>query len=56
LSSAIATSAAFLLIGSLKSRWTARKAWQSGLETLVIGGIAAIIAFAAGHFLALWLS
>lgn len=56
LSSAIATSAAFLLIGSLKSRWTFRSAWHSALETLVIGGIAAIIAFAAGHFLAKFLS
>lgn len=55
-SSALATSAAFVLIGSLKSRWTVRSAWHSGLETLVIGGIAAIIAFATGHFLARLLS
>jgi VIT1/CCC1 family predicted Fe2+/Mn2+ transporter len=54
--SAIAASAAFLLIGSIKSRWTIQPAWRSALETLVIGGIAAIIAFATGHFLALWLS
>jgi VIT1/CCC1 family predicted Fe2+/Mn2+ transporter len=56
LSSAVAASAAFLMIGSLKSRWTVRSAWRSGLETLVIGGIAAIIAFATGHFLARLLS
>ena len=56
LSSAVATSVAFLLIGSFKSRWSLRPAWRSGLETLVIGGVAAGLAFAAGHFMALWLS
>ncbi|MCC6889716.1 MAG: VIT1/CCC1 transporter family protein [Hyphomicrobiales bacterium] len=54
--SAVATSVAFLLIGSLKSRWSVRPAWQSGLETLAIGGIAAVLAYAAGHFLAPLLS
>jgi VIT1/CCC1 family predicted Fe2+/Mn2+ transporter len=53
LASAIATSVAFLLIGSLRSRWSLRPAWHSGLETLIVGGIAATIAFAAGHVLAL---
>jgi vacuolar iron transporter family protein len=56
LSSAIATSAAFLLIGSFKSLWTVQSAWRSALETLVIGGIAAGLAFAAGHVLASRLS
>ena len=51
-----ATSVAFLLIGSLKSRWSVRSAWRSGLETLVIGGIAAGLAYAAGHILASLLS
>ena len=54
--SVIATSVAFLLIGSLKSRWSVRSAWRSGLETLVIGGIAAGLAYAAGHILASLLS
>jgi vacuolar iron transporter family protein len=54
--SAVATSVAFLLIGSLKSRWSVRSAWRSGLETLVIGGIAAGLAYAAGHVLASLLS
>jgi VIT1/CCC1 family predicted Fe2+/Mn2+ transporter len=54
--SAVATSVAFLLIGSLKSRWSVRSAWRSGLETLVIGGIAAGLAYAAGHILASLLS
>lgn len=56
LASAIATSVAFLLIGSLKSRWSVRSAWRSGLETLAIGGIAATLAYAAGHILASLLS
>jgi hypothetical protein len=47
---------AFLLIGSLKSRWSVRSAWRSGLETLVIGGVAAGLAFATGHVLASLLS
>jgi vacuolar iron transporter family protein len=51
LASAIATSAAFLLIGSLKSRWTVQPAWRSGLETLAIGCAAAGLAFATGHLL-----
>jgi vacuolar iron transporter family protein len=56
LASAIATSVAFVLIGSVKSRWSLRPAWHSGLETLIIGGIAAGLAFAAGHVMALLVS
>ncbi len=55
-SSTVATSVAFLLIGSLKSRWTAQPAWRSALETFAIGSVAAALAFAAGHALALWFS
>jgi VIT1/CCC1 family predicted Fe2+/Mn2+ transporter len=54
--SAIATSIAFLLIGSLKSRWSLRSAWRSGLETLAIGSVAAGLAYLAGHVLASLLS
>jgi VIT1/CCC1 family predicted Fe2+/Mn2+ transporter len=54
--SVIATSVAFLLIGSFKSRWSLRPAWRSAFETLAIGGIAAALAFGTGHFLALALS
>ena len=52
LASGIATSVAFLLIGSLKSRWSVRSAWRSGLETLAIGGVAAGLAYIAGGVLA----
>jgi VIT1/CCC1 family predicted Fe2+/Mn2+ transporter len=45
------TSVAFLLIGSLKSRWSPRSAWWSGLETLAIGSAAAGLAYVTGHLL-----
>jgi VIT1/CCC1 family predicted Fe2+/Mn2+ transporter len=50
--SVIATSVAFVVIGSLKSRWSVRPAWRSGLETLLIGSVAAGLAYAAGNILA----
>jgi VIT1/CCC1 family predicted Fe2+/Mn2+ transporter len=53
--SALAASVAFLLIGSFKSRWSMRSALHCSVETLAIGGVAAGLAFATGHFLALWL-
>ena len=56
LASVIATSVAFVVIGSLKSRWSVRPAWRSGLETLVIGSVAAALAYAAGNILASLLS
>jgi len=45
-----ATALAFLLIGSIKSRWTLLPWWRSALETLVIGTTAAAIAWSAGFF------
>lgn len=56
LASVVATSVAFVLIGSLKSRWSLQPAWRSGLETLVIGSVAAGLAYAAGNVLASLLS
>jgi VIT1/CCC1 family predicted Fe2+/Mn2+ transporter len=38
----------FFGIGSAKSRWLLASWWRAGLETLVIGSIAAALAFAAG--------
>ena len=46
-----ATSVMFVLIGALKSRWSIRPWWQSGLETLVIGGGATAVAYAIGAWL-----
>jgi vacuolar iron transporter family protein len=52
LSSALATGVAFFVIGSAKSRWSLRSPLMSGLETLLIGGAAAALAYAAGVLLA----
>lgn len=46
--SAALTGATFFLIGALKSRFVARGWLRSGAETLLIGGSAAILAYAAG--------
>jgi len=46
-----ATSLIFVLIGALKSRWSTRSWWYSGLETLAIGGGAAAVAYAIGAWL-----
>jgi VIT1/CCC1 family predicted Fe2+/Mn2+ transporter len=50
--SGIATGIAFFIIGSVKSRWSLRPPLISGLETLLIGGAAAALAYAAGVLLA----
>jgi vacuolar iron transporter family protein len=50
--SAFATCAAFFVIGSAKSRWSLRSPLISGLETLLVGGTAAALAYAAGVLLA----
>lgn len=42
----------FVLIGSLKSRWSDRSWWASGLETLGIGLLAAAVAYMVGALLA----
>ena len=45
------TAAAFFFIGSAKVFLTGKKWWKSGFETLLIGGAAAVIAYAVGYFL-----
>jgi VIT1/CCC1 family predicted Fe2+/Mn2+ transporter len=47
--STAATGLVFLLIGSIKSRWSERRWWASSLETFVIGMIAAAIAYLIGY-------
>lgn len=44
----IASAVAFFLTGSFKSRWSTQSWWASGLETLVIGMIAAGFAYGIG--------
>jgi len=49
--SMILTGAVFFAIGSVKSRWSTVSWWRSGVSTLLVGGIAAALAYAVGVFL-----
>lgn len=49
--SAVATGATFFLIGMIKGQVVERSVWRSGLETLFVGGSAALLAYLVG----LWL-
>lgn len=46
--SMVMTAMCFFAIGTLKSRWSQAPWWQSGLETLAIGGVAASVAYFVG--------
>jgi VIT1/CCC1 family predicted Fe2+/Mn2+ transporter len=41
----------FVAIGSVKSKWSTASWWRSGLTTLMVGAIAAALAYAAGVIL-----
>jgi VIT1/CCC1 family predicted Fe2+/Mn2+ transporter len=49
--SIIMTGTVFLAIGSAKSKWSTSSWWRSGLTTLLVGAIAAALAYAAGVLL-----
>ncbi|MDQ5846950.1 MAG: VIT1/CCC1 transporter family protein [Acidobacteriota bacterium] len=49
--SIIMTGTVFVAIGSAKSKWSTASWWRSGLTTLIVGAIAAVLAYAAGMFL-----
>ena len=49
--SVIATAAVFFGIGSFKARWALTSWWRSGIETLTIGLVAALIAYLIGFAL-----
>lgn len=49
MASVVLTCTVFLAIGAIRSAWSLRKWWWTSLETLGIGGAAALIAFAVGR-------
>jgi vacuolar iron transporter family protein len=49
--SAVMTGVGFLVVGGMKSRFVDQGWWRSALETLAVGGLAAVLAYAAGAFL-----
>jgi VIT1/CCC1 family predicted Fe2+/Mn2+ transporter len=49
--SAVLTAVAFAAVGGLKSRFVEQSWWRSALETVVVAGLAAVLAYATGAFL-----
>ena len=49
--SATMTGVAFAVVGGLKSRFVDQSWWRSALETVAVGGLAAVLPYAAGAFL-----
>jgi VIT1/CCC1 family predicted Fe2+/Mn2+ transporter len=47
----VITGVTFMAIGSAKSKWSTVSWWRSGLATLVVGTIAAALAYVAGMLL-----
>lgn len=49
--SSIMTGVTFFLIGSIKSRWSTSSWYRSGLETFIVGALAAVLAYGVGILL-----
>lgn len=49
--SAVMTVIVFFLIGTIKSKWSLAPWWRSGMETLIIGALAAGAAYYVGYLL-----
>jgi vacuolar iron transporter family protein len=50
----IMTAVAFILLGALKSRWSLEAPWISATKTLLLGSIAAALAYGVGSLLRNW--
>ncbi len=44
----ILTGVVFFIVGSVKARWSTVSWWRSGIESLLIGGVAASLAYVVG--------
>lgn len=51
--SVVATASSFFLIGSIRGKVVQKGVVRSGLNTLFIGGIAAVVSYGVGHLLSL---
>lgn len=49
--STVLTGVTFFAIGAVKAKWSTKAWWRSGLETLFVGSIAALLAYGAGLLL-----
>jgi vacuolar iron transporter family protein len=52
--SVIATASSFFLIGSIRGKVVEKPMFRSGFNTLLIGGTAAMVAYAVGHLISIF--
>jgi VIT1/CCC1 family predicted Fe2+/Mn2+ transporter len=52
--SAVLTGITFFVVGYVRGHVVERRPWAAGLETLMIGGAAASVAYAVGKLLDRW--